>query len=118
HEADGLAHPHALDDVEPERGQRPLDRRPLRVGDALTQLHLDEHGELHARAPSQSPNDRPVTRSYAATYRWRVDATTSSGSGGGGGVLSQPVASSQSRTGCLSNDGGAVPGREVAASQK
>ena len=35
---------------------------------------------------------------------------TSGGSGGGGGALSQPVASSQSRSGCLSNDGGVAPG--------
>ena len=31
--------------------------------------------------------------------------------------MSQPVASNQSRTGCLSNDGGVEPGSYVAASQ-
>src|SRR5439155_23379894 len=65
HEADGLAHAHTLDAREAERGQRPLDRRALRVGDALPQLHLHEHRELHgvSRAPGHSESDRPVMRS-------------------------------------------------------
>ena len=42
------------DTVEPERGQRPLDRRALRVGDAGAQLHLDLGPEPHVVAPYQS----------------------------------------------------------------
>ena len=49
--------------VEAERGQRPLDRRPLGVGDAGPQLHLDARPEPHGVAPYQSSNERPVTRS-------------------------------------------------------
>jgi len=43
---------------------------------------------------------------------------TSGERGGGGGVLVQPVPSSQSRNGCLSNDGGVRPGSHWAAAQK
>src|SRR5436305_11368969 len=43
---------------------------------------------------------------------------TSTGNDGAGGFLSQPVASAQSRTGCLSNDGGVDPGWYVFTSQK
>ena len=49
-------------------------------------------------------------RSYASRYRSAVASTTCSGNAGGGGSWSQPVASSQSRTYCLSNDGWGRPG--------
>src|SRR5438105_5374738 len=51
----------------------------------------------------------PVSRSYASKYLARVFSTTSAGNSGGGLFLSQPVLSSQSRTNCLSNDGGLLP---------
>ena len=41
----------------------------------------------------------------------------SAGSGGGGGCLSQGWPSSQSRSGCLSKDGGLVPGAQLSAGQ-
>src|SRR5947208_10844112 len=69
------------------------------------------------RTPGHASNERPDRRSYAVTYRWRLVSITSGGSVGGGGVLSHPVASSQSRTGCLSYDGGVVPGSYVSMSQ-
>src|SRR5262249_15857092 len=53
----------------------------------------------------------PVRRSWASRYLARVRATTSGGNSGGGLFLSQPVFSSQSRTYCLSNEGGLPPGR-------
>src|SRR5665213_3430231 len=46
-----------------------------------------------------------------------VASTISGGRGGGGGCLSQGWASSQSRSGCLSNDGGLVPGSQSSAGQ-
>ena len=52
--------------VKPRRRQRPLDRRPLRVGDARLVLDLDLHREAHrahAPTPGQSANARPVMRS-------------------------------------------------------
>jgi len=67
---------------------------------------------------SQLSNDDPVSRSYASTYLARVRSTTSSGSSGPGAVRSQPLASSQSRTYCLSNDGCARPGCQRSAGQK
>ena len=54
----------------------------------------------------------------ATIERALVAATTPAGNGGGGGALSHPVPSSQSRTGCLSSDGGAAPGRHPPAGQK
>ena len=51
-------------------------------------------------------------------YFARVFSTTSAGSSGAGGVLFQPVVSSQSRTNCLSNDGGLLPGAYWSAGQK
>ena len=54
---------------------------------------------------------RPVRRSNASIYFSRVLTTTSSGNSGGGLFWSQSVVSSQSRTNCLSNDGGLPPGR-------
>ena len=59
----------------------------------------------------------PVRRSYASRYFSRVRRTTSAGNGGGGLFLSQPDASSQSRTNCLSYDGGLEPGRYESAGQ-
>ena len=49
--------------VEAERRERPLDGRPLRIGDPGAQLHLDPSPEPHAVAPYQSASARPVTRS-------------------------------------------------------
>ena len=62
-EAEGAAGPHVRHAVEAERGQRPLDRRALGVGDPGPQLHLDARAEPHGVAPYQSSNERPVTRS-------------------------------------------------------
>src|SRR6185437_16851444 len=55
--------------------------------------------------------------SSASWYFAAVRCTTSSGKRGGGLALSQPVVSSQSRTNCLSNDGGDCPGRYVSFGQ-
>ncbi len=60
----------------------------------------------------------PVNRWYASKYFSRVRATTSAGSAGGVLFLSQPVVSSQSRTNCLSNEGGLLPGLYWSAGQK
>ena len=50
--------------VETQRGQRPLDRGALGVGDAGAQLHLDDGpANLMVVAPYQSGSKRPVTRS-------------------------------------------------------
>ena len=61
-EADGLPHAHAVDPVEAEGGQRPLDGGALGIGDPGAQPHLHEHLELHARrhlvAPYQSAKRR------------------------------------------------------------
>ena len=63
-EAEGAPGAHVGHPVEAERGQRPLDRGALGVGDAGPQLHLDARQEPHALvAPYQSPSERPVTRS-------------------------------------------------------
>src|SRR5207244_7506436 len=59
----------------------------------------------------------PVSRTSASTYFSRVFLTTSSGNGGGGLFLSHDVVSSQSRTNCLSYDGGLVPGRYESSGQ-
>ena len=56
------------------------------------------------------PQLRPVSRSYAATYRSRVPRMTSSGNSGAGGSLVQPVAATKSRTNCLSKLAGEEPG--------
>ena len=68
-------------------------------------------------APGGGESRLAIVQRYAATYRSRVELTTSAGRWGGGGVLSHPVDSSQSRTGCLSNDGGAEPGFQPATGQ-
>src|SRR5437773_9028167 len=44
-EPDGLAHPHAFDAREAQRGQGPLDGGTLRVGDAGTEHHLHDDRE-------------------------------------------------------------------------
>src|SRR5262245_48749588 len=49
-------------------------------------------------------NVSPEIRSKASMYFERVFVTTSGGSSGGWLFLSQPLAVSQSRTNCLSND--------------
>src|SRR4051794_40798275 len=59
-----------------------------------------------------------VKRRYASQYFWRVRSTTSGGNSGGGLFLSHGVVSSQSRTICLSNDGGLTPTRYSSAGQK
>lgn len=46
-EAERLTNPHAPDAVEAERGQRPLDRRPFRIGNPGTRTSLYEHVEQH-----------------------------------------------------------------------
>jgi hypothetical protein len=58
-------------------------------------------------------------RWYASMYRPRVAVTTSGGSGGSADTQSQPEAgpTSQSRTSCLSNDGGGWPGGWAPGSQ-
>ena len=67
-EADGLADPHAVDAVEPERRQRPLDRGPLRIGDPRSQPGLHEDREEHA--PSLlAGRVRTVTRRRPASPR-------------------------------------------------
>ena len=59
-----------------------------------------------------------VIRSYASRYRAsRLRSTTSAGSSGAGGSWSQPLASSQSRTNCLSNDGWPRPASYPSAGQ-
>src|SRR5690606_1648529 len=50
-----------------------------------------------------------VSRVAASRYLAAVFSRTSIGSRGAGGVLSQTCVSSQSRTNCLSNDGGLMP---------
>ncbi|CAB3689844.1 hypothetical protein LMG26852_04605 [Achromobacter aegrifaciens] len=50
-------------------------------------------------------------RSKASRYLAAVFSSTSCGKRGAGGVLSQVWVSSQSRTNCLSNDGGLMPTR-------
>src|SRR5919106_571704 len=45
-------------------------------------------------------------------YLARVCSTTSGGSSGAGGLWSQPVASAQSRTNCLSKEGCVRPGAD------
>ena len=62
-EAEGPAGPDVGHAGEPERGQRPLDRGALGVGDPGPQLHLDACPEPHGVAPYQSLSERPVTRS-------------------------------------------------------
>ena len=62
-EAEGPAGPDVGDAVEAERGQRPLDRGALGVGDPGPQLHLHARPEPHGVAPYQSSSERPVTRS-------------------------------------------------------
>src|SRR5262249_40886850 len=70
-----------------------------------------EDEQVQGRGHGGQSRGWPVRRSYASRYLARVRATTSGGSSGGGLFLSQPAASSQSRTYCLSNDGGLLPGR-------
>src|SRR6185436_18360354 len=60
----------------------------------------------------------PVSCLYASRYFSVVFSTTSFGSSGAGGFLSQPVDSSQSRTNCLSYDGGFFPTTYWSAGQK
>src|SRR3954454_13972620 len=96
------------DALEAERRQRPLDRLALRVEDAL--LGADQHSCLQKLSP--------VIRSYASMYFARVCSTTSAGRSGAGGFLSQPCSVAQSRTYCLSKDGGVTPGSQDAAGQK
>ena len=59
-----------LDAVEAERGQRPLDGRALRVGDALpcgwtstSDRDTASSARCSGRRPGQSANARPVMRS-------------------------------------------------------
>ena len=65
----------------------------------------------NARHATHFPFARSSACSSASRYFAAVFSTTSGGKAGGGLVLSQPVVSSQSRTNCLSNDGGDAPGR-------
>src|SRR5207244_173953 len=60
----------------------------------------------------------PVSTRYASRYFSRVLSTTSAGNSGAGGFLFQPVDSSQSRTNCLSYDGGFLPTAYWSAGQK
>ena len=75
--------------------ERGLDRRALRVEDAL--LRPDEDGRPHPSTTlglsRYASNGIVVSRSNASMYFERVCATTSSGSSGPGSVLSQPVCS-------------------------
>src|SRR6516165_1368344 len=64
----------------------------------------------NAKPQAAHTNFFPVNRSYASTYFARVLSTTSAGNCGGGLFLSQPESSSQSRTNCLSYEGGFLPG--------
>jgi hypothetical protein len=73
-----------------------LDPVPI-VGDASA-CHLGSQ-------PLSGTKALPVISSYAWMYFSEVFAMTSAGRPGAGGVLSQPAASSQSRTNCLSKEG-------------
>ncbi|QDT75271.1 hypothetical protein I41_44810 [Lacipirellula limnantheis] len=75
--------------------------RPDRVAVRLVGERLGD-GYAHA-------NFSPVMRSQASMYLARVFSTMSRGRSGGGLFLSQPLAESQSRTNCLSNEGWAHP---------
>ncbi len=55
--------------------------------------------------------DQAIRRSSASRYFAAVFSSTSCGRRGAGGVLSQVWVSSQSRTNCLSNEGGLMPTR-------
>ena len=112
-ETERLPGPHAGDPGQPQGGQGPLDGGALRIGDAWPQPHLDHHREFRRRPRSGTvpvaeppPADPLVGVDVAA----RVAETISAGSAGGGGCLSQGWSSSQSRNGCLSKEGGSVPG--------
>src|SRR5205823_14812422 len=94
----------------PERRKTILPRKSRRI------LALARKSHPHDFTKSQKV--LPVRRVSASRYLARVRSTTSGGSSGGGLFLSQPVVSSQSRTNCLSNDGGLAPGRYEARGQK
>ena len=66
-ETEGLARVDVAHAGETQSGQGALDGRTLRVGDAFSKGHVDDYEVVHAYAPYQSVNDRPVTRSYAST---------------------------------------------------
>src|SRR5262249_38066275 len=67
---------------------------------------------LGSRAKTQRfVKSRPVISRNASRYFSLVRRTTSSGTTGPGASFENPIDSSQSRTNCLSNDGGDTPTR-------
>src|SRR5207247_7159079 len=82
-----------------------------------TENAIGQADDFHPRSP-QSSGSWPVSCRKASMYFARVFSTTSPGSSGAGGVLFHPVDSRQSRTNCLSNDGGLLPGAYWSAGQK
>ena len=61
-EPDALADAHVADAVEPEMRKRPFDGGALRVGDAGSQLHLDDDRELHLRNSRHQATHRGTDR--------------------------------------------------------
>src|SRR3954453_6201654 len=82
-------------DAEAEMAQRVLDRRALRVEDALLRPHEDPclHPSTTFGFSRYVGNGIFVSSSNASTYFERVCMTTSSGRSGPGAVLSQPSVS-------------------------
>ena len=99
-----------LGDLMAERAQRREDRLALRIADLGLRAHEDARDESHDSA-------FPTMRLYASRYRSLVPFTTSGGRAGAGGSLFQPLCTRKSRTYCLSNEAGELPGLYTSASQ-
>src|SRR4029079_13387388 len=99
-----------LGHVMAERTKRRKHRFALRIA------HLGLRPHEHARDKSHE-SSFPTMRLYASRYRSLVPFTTSGGSAGAGGSLFQPLCTRKSRTYCLSNEAGELPGLYVSASQ-
>src|SRR3546814_3950491 len=92
---------------------------PLNRGNAHELKHDGQRGmAAQAATVKQNRYVQEVRRVSASRYFSAVFFSTSAGALGAGGVLSHDWVSSQSRTNCLSNDGGLMPSRYSAAGQK
>ena len=110
--------------VQPRAGSASRSRLP--AGSARPGLQGHQHLERVTLLPcARSAHPCQVARERLAgqplvglTVRAAVRSTTSAGRLGAGGSRSHPLASSQSRTNCLSNDGWPRPGAYPSAGQK
>ena len=113
-----LPGPHPGDAVEAERGQGPFDGGPLRDRRCPSRSRTSTRTENCRAAATvgtvpvgQASARRPARRRRHSGCE--VAGHDLGGQGRGRGCLSHGWPSSQSRNGCLSNEGGLVPGRAV-----